>query len=379
MKKALSIMFALLLLFLLPACGGEEEEDDGDTPSGGDGGNNEGNGGWMSQEGQDGKILNTRTKLIRVLAIGPDDTIYIGGETEDNLYSELQGKRDAFLVAFNSEGEELWGKQWNVGGKGEDYVFRIIVDNEGYLYISGGTSESYYIMKFASNGTKIWEQISTFGQISSLALDAEKNVYVAHRSSGEIIKYSTNGNELKQYNIPNSTSNQLNTISIDSEGNIYAGGYTMGTLFAENAGSLDAFLVKLAPDGTQQWGKQWGATKQDIIENIEIDKQNNIYVVGYTDNKDSEIFSKFDSDGNKIWGYAENYIRLAICDKTIYTVKAGHNNGKIDQYNLNGEHIGSTAIVQEEGFAYVGCDSEENVYTLTSNYKIIKFSPSDFK
>ena len=57
MKKALSIMFALLLLFLLPACGGDEDDYD-DTPSGGDGGNGD-NGGWESQEDQDYEILKT--------------------------------------------------------------------------------------------------------------------------------------------------------------------------------------------------------------------------------------------------------------------------------------------------------------------------------
>ena len=100
MKKALSIMFALLLLFLLPACGGDEEEDDWGND--GDGGNNEENGGWESQDGQDYEILKTRGfTSIYSLAVSPDDTLYIGGTTKENLYSDgltETKEADALLV-----------------------------------------------------------------------------------------------------------------------------------------------------------------------------------------------------------------------------------------------------------------------------------------
>ena len=135
MKKALSIMFALLLLFLLPACGGDEDDDDGDTPSGGDGGNNEGNGGWESQEDKPGKVLKTRGFLgITALALGQDDRLYVGGVTRGDLYSDDSGTADALLVAFDAKGSELWGKQWDVYESYDD-VKHIITDKDGYIYI----------------------------------------------------------------------------------------------------------------------------------------------------------------------------------------------------------------------------------------------------
>ena len=382
MKKSLSIMFALLLLFLLPACGGEEEEDDWGND--GDGGNNEGNGGWESQEDKPGKVLKTRGFLgITALALGQDDRLYVGGVTRGDLYSDDSGTADALLVAFDAKGSELWGKQWDVYESYDD-VKHIITDKDGYIYISGGTHVTF-VMKFAPDGTKIWEQFPEFDLISSLVLDSQQNVYICRNN--EIVKYSSDGKKLQSYKfLDESTSDpakstNINVLAVDSEGNLYAGAYTYLDLFADNTGKTDAVLVKFAPDGTRLWGKQWGTEGEDYVRSILFDNYNNILVVlglNTTSNNAENrttLNLKLSPNGDKILETDHSCKIAAICnDGNIYCVIGK----KITKYNSNWEYLSSLPEYEYKYVDNVTCDSGNNVYA-KNNQSIIKFSPSDFK
>ena len=347
MKKSLSIMFTLLLLFLLPACGGEEEEDDwgndGDTPSGGDGGNGD--------NGLEEWKINFEANVANIALDQNNEIIYIAGSTQQSLYSELIANKEIFLAAFNSKGEELWGKQWDINGSPSS-VTGVIVAKFNNIYIGGGTHLNPFIMKFASNGTKLWELFPEEG-VRALAVDSEGNIYVGHNI---IIKYSPDGKEMQRYDFSSTQTPDITTLAVDSEGNIYAGGFTWGNLFADNAGNIDAFLVKIAPDGTQLWGKQWGGGNSDEIFELVIDKDN-IYVLG-ENSIDDEKISKISSTGEKIWEYysEHTYFGMTINNSNIYLI-AGK---KLDKINLNGEQIGSYS--QMSDLYDVTHDNDGNIY-----------------
>lgn len=363
MKKALSIMFALLLLFLLPACGGEEDDYDGDTPSGGDGGNGD-NGGWESQEDQDYEILKTSGfTYIHSLVIGSNDTLYVGGTAQ-----EESKKSDAFLVAFDTKGKELWSKQWDYQ-ESADTVTEVVADKQGNIYVIGGYIP--FVIKFASDGTKIWEQFPEFDRITSLALDSQQNVYISY--DNEIVKYSADGKKLRAYEIFEKST--ITVLAIDSENNIYAGGRTSDSLFGENVGKKDIFLIKLAPDGTQIWGEQWGTAADDYVSSLIIDNDNKIYVDGYT-YEESGIFVKFSSDGEKAWEISQQCYFATICNDNIYCI----NNNQIYKYNSNGEYLGNLVAYEADSLERIACDNKENVYVSTKkSTKIIKISSSEIK
>ena len=377
--KFFKYLFVLLSLILIVSCGGEEEDDWGNDGDGGNSGNNEENGGWESQEGQDWKILKTRGFTnIYSLTLGQNDTLYLGGTTLEDLYSDSlteTKKADALLVAFDTKGKELWGKQWDVH-KQYDSVKNIVIDKDGYIYISGGKHVTF-VMKFAPDGTKIWEQFPEFDSIHSLAVDGAKNVYISYES--EIIKYSSDGKILQNYKVFGESSNPsgINALAIDSKGNIYAGGDTYDSLFTDNAGKNDAFLIKLAPDGTQLWGKQWGSDDEDYIYDLVID-EDNIYVGGLIFVEDTEIFLKFSPDGEKIWGQDKTSTSMIINNNEIYTIN-NLRKGIVNKYDLDGKLIGSSPIYEQESFDKIAGDSKGNIYVRTTKNKIIKFAPSDFK
>lgn len=373
MKKALSIMFALLLLFLLPACGGDEDDYDGDTPSGGDGGNGD-NGGWESREDKSGKVLQTSISGIYAMAIGLDDNLYVGGAKRE--YSK---KSDALLVAFDTKGKELWSKQWDYQ-ESADSVNNIVTDKYGNIYVSGRSYDSF-VIKFAPDGTKIWEQLPEFGNIFSLTLDSQQNVYISFKN--EIIKYSTEGKKLQNYKI--SDANEIDDLAVDSEGNIYAVGDTYDSWFADNAGNVDAFLVKLAPDGTQLWGKQWGGKGEDWIGSIVFGKNGNIFVAlelnsaANNSNDIEKMLLKISPDGNQMSEINRWCKIVTSCnDNNIYCV--GKN--QIDKYTSDGEYLGSSP--EDEPYNNIGaitCDSKNNIYIVNrkNEENVIKISTSEIK
>lgn len=367
MKKLLWI--ALLLVFVLIACGGEEEEDDwgndGDTPSGGDGGNGD-NGGWESQEDKPGKVLKTEGFAgIYTFAIGLDDILYVGGATQ-----EESKKSDAFLVAFDAKGKELWSKQWDYQ-ESADTVNEVVADKQGNIYVIGGYIP--FVIKFAPDGTKIWEQFPEFKTMNSLAVDKSNNIYIVGRvnKSSKIIKYSMEGKSLWINDVDGGT---IVTLGVDSIGNVYAGGYTHESLFAESNGKMGAVLVKFAPDGTRIWGKQWDGEENERNKALIVDDNDNIYVVG-------NVLLKFSPDGEIKWQQTKEYNSIAI-DKDSNIYASNRIAGNIDKYDSDGTHSGSFSM-NNIGIKQIVCDSKNNIYILSINQKneenVIKISSSAIK
>ncbi len=332
MKKALSIMFALLLLFLLPACGGEEEDDDGGND--GDGGNsgNSDDGGW--------KTLG----IINKICVDPNDNIYIAGTTD--LYLDSKEQNDPFLASFNSKGEELWYKQWHI----DDNIYGIqglVISEEGNIYVGGGEENNSFVAKFSKDGEKLEEYHPNIsGYIIDLAVDQFENIYIASRSMyGKIMKLSTKGEIVWEKDLSESQTVAMRTVAVDSDNNVYAGGLTWGDLFQNKSGDMDAFIVKFSPDGNQLWGKQWGSSSKLVqaeTTGIVVDSNDNIYVLT-TSIGEIEVLSKYTNNGDKVWGVNKTdtlYSAIAIdYENNLYLGGKGSKNDRIHKYNSNGEQV----------------------------------------
>ncbi|NMC05192.1 MAG: PQQ-like beta-propeller repeat protein, partial [Candidatus Lokiarchaeota archaeon] len=144
------------------------------------------------------------------------DGIYVSGYTS----SFGAGASDAFMAKFASNGTQLWNCTW--GGAGDERGFAVAAASDG-IYLSGYSSSfgagSYdaFIVKYAANGTQLWNR--TWG---GTADDRGFGVAVA-----------TDG--------------------------IYLSGYTSSF----GAGASDAFIAKFAENGTQLWNRTWGGTADD--------------------------------------------------------------------------------------------------------------------
>ncbi|EJF07193.1 Beta-propeller repeat protein [Thiovulum sp. ES] len=106
-----------------------------------------------------------------------------------------------------------------------------------------------------------------------------------------------------------SENDQCYAIATDSSSNMYIAGCVSGANFGTFLGEFDGFIAKYNSSGTKIWGKQFGSSLDDIVKNMVIDKQGNIYISGYTRGSFGgaligtidTFIAKYDNSGNQIW------------------------------------------------------------------------------
>jgi uncharacterized delta-60 repeat protein len=177
-----------------------------------------------------------------------------------------------------------------------DYCQGVSVDSLGNVYCAGytrgslgeGNAGSYdaFIMKLDSSGNLEW--VTQLGDTTV-----------------------TLGNDHSEYDY-------CQGVSVDSLGNVYCAGSTRGALGEGNAGSYDAFVMKLDSDGNIEWITQLGDTTvtpgndhsdSDSCDGVSVDSLGNVYCAGHTYGSLGEgnsgtadaFIMKLDSDGNIEW------------------------------------------------------------------------------
>jgi ribosomal protein L14 len=71
-------------------------------------------------------------------------------------------------------------------------------------------------------------------------------------------------------------------VATDPSGNVFVAGYTEGALTGDNLGGQDAFVVKLAEGGSEQWRRQFGGSDTDFVQGLTTDSSGNVLLVGQT-------------------------------------------------------------------------------------------------
>lgn len=252
-----------------------------------------------------------------------------------NTSNSVNGK----TVIIDPVPVRLWGTYY--GGEKEEYTLCLEKDVLGNAYICGTTSSInfiatsdahqntfgssiYYgphlyitdgfISKFDKNGTRLW---STFyggnldDDIKDLAVSGNGTIGFCGNSwsnnnisttgtfkdfksgsYGEMFFGTLNSSGVRlwaSYFGDDSGRNFMNTIVFDSNNFLYIGGTTSSINYIANIGSpptssydFNGFISKFSINGEQIWGAYFGGGKEDFIEDLTIDSNNNIIAVGYT-------------------------------------------------------------------------------------------------
>jgi gliding motility-associated-like protein len=281
--------------------------------------------GGSGMEKSNSIIVDTLDKIsITGFTDSPD------GIASDSAFLETinSGTTDAFVAKFDNNGLRLWSTYF--GGEGEDSGNGIDTDFDGFIFVTGTTSNSNsgiastgafqpssngmndaFLVKFDTLGYPIWstyfggsaddygyavseESGSIFitGKTSSSDLitssGAYQNIYsgnddafITAFSSTGILKWSTffGGPE----------SDQSNDIEIFNS-KIYCTGTTKSdTLIAETgawseqlSGLQDAFIIRLDTVGTKIWSTYFGKSNDETGVGISIELDGGIYITGST-------------------------------------------------------------------------------------------------
>ncbi len=291
--------------------------------------------------GQITQFGNGNFNISDGVATDPSGNVYVAGGTTGSLAGPNAGSRDAFVIKYDSNGNQVWSRQF--GTSSFDTATSVATDKQDNVYLSGstegdlggpkqGSSSDAWVAKYDSNGNRVW--IQQFGTdiingANHSAVDKDGNVYLSGTTvkadeSGGIVgkddywvtKYDTNGNrqwftEFGSTVNPNYGLNfsEAYSLALDQNANVYTTGWTLGDLGGVNAGLYDVWIAKQDTNGNREWIKQFGSTDYEWSWGVDTDSKNNVYATGWTLGNLGGVstgsydawLTKYDTNGNQQW------------------------------------------------------------------------------
>jgi hypothetical protein len=320
----------------------------------------------LGGSGDEGNIGITADNSGSAYVFGYTGSPTFPGVTGSSLQpSYAGGGSEAYLVKLNSTGTAaLYGTY--LGGTGGDTVRDVHIDASGNAYLTGSTSSTtfpgvsgsslqpanagssdVFVMKINAAGSAIL--FSTFfggtglDTGNSIELDSSGNILIGGLTSsttlpgvtgsslqpsyaggydGHIVKLNTDATAILWATFLGGSADEfLRSIGFDAADNVYVGGWTYSTNFPgvtgssiqpNNAGSADAFLMKINPAGTSiAWATYLGASTWEAVHEMDVDAAGNVYAVGLAESTfpgvTSDAIQPVNAGGNE-HGPGDGYI-----------------------------------------------------------------------
>jgi hypothetical protein len=263
--------------------------------------------------------INSVSRLNRV-----GDKIIMSGSIGGNLTGNFPvtfkgGNADGIITSISAtDGSIQWVKQF--GGGFDEFVTDVTIDGEGNYYLTG-----YFMGAGATNGLDADPGPGVY-TLSVPSMIANRDIFIIKLDSAGDFVWA------KQISTPSGAGNDdASTIKTDSAGNVYVAGSYVSADFDPGAGtdvhtittgSGNGFIVKLTNQGDLTWVKTLDGSSSKKINDMVIDAQDNLYVVGNfqgdidlnpdataTDIKTTAgnfdtFVAKYDSSGGYLWGQA---------------------------------------------------------------------------
>ena len=267
---------------------------------------------------------------------------------------------DVWLMKTDIYGNIIWQK--NYGGKYNDEATDIAISPNGDYIVVGFTESTelsngerdFLVMRIDPMGNLIWQK-----------------------------GYGGRGNDVAK------------TVLALPDGGCLVGGYT-GSIDVDvhkNYGGLDFWLIRLDKDGNILWEKNYGGTKNDVLQVILPTQDGNFLLIGSTDSDDKDVLENFgktdiliikiNPQGYKIWkktyggsSFEEPYSGAVDTNDTYWIsgtsfskdgiVKKRHAGGDLWLFKIDGE--GNVLFSKTYGGSW---DEGGNKIRLTPSGKVL--------
>lgn len=324
--------------------------------------------------------------------------IFVTGYTTGGIGNNTnQGNNDVLLARYNRDGTPNFIDQF--GTPFADFGHEIEIDDNNKIFIVGETEGSLgdnrnnasnpddpslpgnadpFFVRYDDEGRQ--EFAIQFGSSAQdtgrgLALDnANNTVLLSGATFGDINQdeqttgtagdawvgsYSSiDGSENWLQQIGTDQEDQALDVAVDRQGNVYVVGFTEGSLEEEvaNAGDKDAWLAKYSPAGELLWVDQLGTEAEDQATSVAVDNGNNIFVTGFT--------------RGDITGEEDNFINEGESDIWVakYNPEA-QNPETIIQYGSFGQEFAYDVTTDGEGRVYIAATSDGNIKGLFPGFE----------
>jgi Ca2+-binding RTX toxin-like protein len=210
------------------------------------------------------------------ITVSDDGSVYATGWTLGDLPRvdspgsfQNEGLYDGHITKFDNNGERQWIRQF--GTSDYDWSWDVDTDSQGNVYATGwtlgdlagtGSAGSYdaFLIKYDSQGNQQWiEQFGSAGDDEGfeLFIDNNDNLFLTGYTQGNlggqnagsfdpwVARYDTSGNQVWIQQFGTTDFDQAYGITSDSSGSLYVTGVTQGSLGDTNAGSFDGWVAKL--------------------------------------------------------------------------------------------------------------------------------------
>lgn len=274
------------------------------------------------------------------LAVDGTGTLFVGGETDRDIFGRKgKGRDDGFVATYDASGTRNWMRY--IGSSDWEDLEAIDVAPSGALYAVGysgsglygrrynGGRWDAYVVKFGPGGNREWTRmIGTAGPDYGYAVtvDASNNVYVGGQALGPlhgesytdggdafVVKYDSTGHRVWTRLFGGTYLDEVLSLSFDGAGHLYVSGQTGADLFGRTgAGSQDGFVSKYKIDGTRLWTRLIGSSERDLVKGVTTVGPAGVVATGYVGGRlpktqyrggDSDAFLVgIDASGNRSWG-----------------------------------------------------------------------------
>lgn len=275
---------------------------------------------------------------------------------------------DCVTIKYSPDGEELWVQRYDGPGHGEDSGRALAIDADGNIYVTGDslgsdTSMDYVTIKYNSDGNELWVRRydgpdHLQDHALAITLGTSGQVYVTGNSKSQdnkfdivTVAYDADGNELwvRRFDGVDHGNDLVSDIAVDKDDNVFVTGSTDNDL-----SKFDYVTIKYGADGTQQWLRIYNGPQnsEDLAWAIRVDADGYCYVTGQSTGSSRNYdyaTIKYAPDGNTVW---------------------------VARFNKNGQrmedNVARAIAVDTDGFVYVTGASVENGL---SDYATVKYTP----
>jgi gliding motility-associated-like protein len=277
---------------------------------------------WIVKLNANGDIEWDRTyggdqrELLQAVLPMPNGGYLLGGESRSGVSGDKddfsRGISDYWLIHIDERGNLLWQK--TIGGNYDEAIFDMAL-----------LDETIYLAGFSGSDATFEKSDPSYGSIDYW-----------------VVAVDLQGNQIWDKVYGGSSQDNAYDIRVTEAGNLLLGGYSRspksGSKQAESKGEVDFWLVHITPNGEQLWDAAYGASKQDVLTEMELLADGSIIMSGHTGSP---------ADGDKISdsrGFND-----------VWVVKTGCGvNGQLPS-TLSGACLGDTLNVTAQFDNCVGC------------------------